>query len=250
MNGHVFQTFNECQDTTQFQKTVEALEEYTNKVLKYASDVRPLFKTLTRPEMEEPDINVRSLALRAEMLKVIAKDLFDRQIRLSDNLSHLYSVAWGQCSDSMQTKLMSMPDFAEKHDECDTAWLLRAIREIKMCFDSNKSRVLSLCEARYRFETIRQHATEANMEFFRRFKGLMEAYKHFGGTIGDDGLIKALQNPSDVDHPGSMPRIDLEKAKDDHQSAINTLTLIKEFLKMKEEYEAKIKAIARAQTLG
>ena len=125
-----------------------------------------MFKSLTRPEIKEPDITMRSAALRAEMLKVVAKDLFNRQIRLSDNLTRLYSVAWGQCSDSMQTKLMSMPDFAEKHDECNAAWLLWSIREIKMCFDSKKGRVLSLCEARYRFETIRQHATEANMEFF------------------------------------------------------------------------------------
>ena len=109
---------------------------------------------------------MRSVSLRAKMIKVVAKDLFHRQVRLSDNLTHLYSVARGQCSDSMQTKLMSMTEFAARHDDCDTAWLLRSIREIKMCFDSNKSRVLSLCEARYRLETIRQHANEANMEFF------------------------------------------------------------------------------------
>ena len=77
----------------------------------------------------------------------------------------------------------------------------------------------------------------------------MEAYEHFGGTIGDDGLIKALENPLDMDRPGDMLRIDLEKAKEDHQLAINTLTIIKEFLRMKEEYETKIKAITRAQTL-
>ena len=47
MNGHLFQTFNECQDATQFQKTLKALKEYTNKALKYASDIRPLFKMLT-----------------------------------------------------------------------------------------------------------------------------------------------------------------------------------------------------------
>ena len=90
MNGHVFQMFNKCQDATQFQKTLEALEEYANKVLKYTSDIRPLFKTLTRPDIEEPDITVRSITLRAEMIKVFAKDLFDRQVRLSDNLTHIY----------------------------------------------------------------------------------------------------------------------------------------------------------------
>ena len=78
----------------------------------------------------------------------------------------------------------------------------------------------------------------------------MEAYEHFGGTIGDTGLIKAIENPLDTDHPGDVPRIDLDKAKEDHQVAIDTLTIIKEFLKIKEAYEAKIRAIARAETLA
>ena len=107
--------------------------------MKYTSDIRSLFKMLTRPDIKEPDITVRSVRLREEMIKVVAKDLFDRQVWLSDNLTYLYSVIWGQCSDSMQTKLMSVTEFKTKHDECDAAWLLRAIRQVKMCFDSNKS---------------------------------------------------------------------------------------------------------------
>ena len=63
----------------------------------------------------------------------------------------------------------------------------------------------------------------------------MEAYEHFSSTIGDTGLIKALENPLDTDHPGEVPRIDLDKAKKDHQLAINALTIIKEFLIVKEE---------------
>ena len=58
------------------------------------------------------------------MIKVVAKDLFNRQVQLSDNLTCLYSVIWRQCSDSMQTKLISVTEFATKHDECDAAWLL------------------------------------------------------------------------------------------------------------------------------
>ena len=57
------------------------------------------------------------------------------------------------------------------------------------------------------------------MEFFRRFKGLMEAYKHFGGTIGDQGLVLSLTDTTDKDHPGKMPQVDMNKAKEYHQSA-------------------------------
>ena len=109
------------------------------------------------------------------MIKVIAKDLFDRHAGLGDNLPHLYPVIWGQYSDSMQTKLMLVADFATKNGKCDDSWLLRLIRQIEMCFDSNKSHVLSLCEARYRLETSRQQQSENNMEIFYRFEVPMEA---------------------------------------------------------------------------
>ena len=150
----------------------------------------------------------------------------------------------------MQTKVMSVTDFTEKHDLCDAAWLLRAIRQIKMWFDSNKNRVLSLCKARYRLETIRQQQAEANMEFFQRFKGLMEAYEHFGGSIGDQGLITALSDPTDPDHPGNVPNTDMTKVKEDHQSAINAVIILRQDIVKKEAYERKIKALAREQTLA
>lgn len=74
MNGHVFKTFNKCEDATKFQKTLDALKEYANKTMKYALDIRQLFKTLKRPEIKEPDITVKRATLRrAEMIKVKTK---------------------------------------------------------------------------------------------------------------------------------------------------------------------------------
>ena len=45
MNGHVFQCHNEVASSSQFQKTVEALEKYVNKPLEYAKDLKSLCKT-------------------------------------------------------------------------------------------------------------------------------------------------------------------------------------------------------------
>ena len=83
------------------------------------------------------------------------------------------------------------------------------------------------------------------MEFFQRFKGLMEVYKHFGGSIGDQGLITALSDPTDHDHPGNVPNTDMTKVKEDHQSAINAVVILKQHIVEKEAYEKKIKTLAR-----
>ena len=88
------------------------------------------------------------------------------------------------------------------------------------------------------------------MEFFRQFKGLMEAYEHFGGTIGDQGLVLSLTDITDKDHPGKMPRVDMTKAQENHQTAINALTTLVQYLKDKEAYEVRIKIKARDQTLA
>ena len=88
------------------------------------------------------------------------------------------------------------------------------------------------------------------MEFFCQFKGLMEAYKHFGGTIGDQDLVLSLTDATYKDHPGKMSWVDMTKAQENHQSAINALTTLIQYLKDKETYKARIKVKARDQTLA
>jgi hypothetical protein len=43
MNGNVFECYEEQSDRRQYTKTVEALEGYVKKTLKYSEDLAPLF---------------------------------------------------------------------------------------------------------------------------------------------------------------------------------------------------------------
>ena len=54
MNGHVFQCHDEVGSSSQFQKTTEALEEYVNKTLDYAKDLKSLCKTYEICKFDEP----------------------------------------------------------------------------------------------------------------------------------------------------------------------------------------------------
>ena len=56
MNGNVFERYEEQHDRRQYAKTMEALEAYTNKNLKYSEDLAPLFADpMANPEIQEPD---------------------------------------------------------------------------------------------------------------------------------------------------------------------------------------------------
>lgn len=56
MNGNVFQCFSlEQRDRRQYEKTIEALEGYVKKTLKYHEDIVDLFgPDMKNPEIEKP----------------------------------------------------------------------------------------------------------------------------------------------------------------------------------------------------
>ena len=72
MQGNVFECYDEQVDRRQYVKTMEALEIYTKKNLKFYEDVKPLFAvTMTAPNIplpEEPGTET------TEMEKIIWKE--------------------------------------------------------------------------------------------------------------------------------------------------------------------------------
>ena len=56
MNGHVFETYYECRDETQFKKTLDMIGQYVNKHLRYPDDMEAVYL-----QMEEPEIKKNKL---------------------------------------------------------------------------------------------------------------------------------------------------------------------------------------------
>jgi hypothetical protein len=55
MNGNVFECHEEQTDRRQYAKTLEALQGYVKKNLKFADDIAPLFATtMTEPQIVKP----------------------------------------------------------------------------------------------------------------------------------------------------------------------------------------------------
>ena len=65
---------------------------------------------------------------------------------------------------------------------------------------------LAMGEARSTLDRCKQQPHETNAVYFDQFKSLVNAFEHYGGTIGGDkGLIDALIDPDDPANPGPVP---------------------------------------------
>jgi Reverse transcriptase (RNA-dependent DNA polymerase) len=194
MNGHVFQIHGERTDPQQFDKTLEALSEYAMKSLKYPGDLVPFFKDLNVPVIPPvadlpPDV---TSAFAKRTWENEADDWFSRTKLVKQHLKTLYSVAWGQCSEAMKTKLQTHDDFTSKDLLADCAWLLKEIKAITFQFEGQRYLFLSLDDAHSDLCAYRQGATETLIAYHNTFKNKIDVLEHYGGNYGtDDGLIQA-----------------------------------------------------------
>ena len=127
MNGHVFECYDEQSDRCQYAKTVEALEGYVKKTLKYSEDLAPLFAenmkvpTLTMPEEPGTEAGKTAEMIFTEEIKEYVK----RTRTLKSNLATLHAVIWGQCSEAMKAKVKSHDSYKDRSVENDCFWFLK-----------------------------------------------------------------------------------------------------------------------------
>ena len=206
MNGHVFQCHNEVASSSQFQKTVEALEEYVNKTLEYAKDLKSLCKTYEVRTIAVPtDLTTEDQESKTK--KLIWKTEVQTHIKRVDmqesNLQKIFSTIWGQCSATMKSKIESLDEYEERNETCDCAWLLTAIKGITHKFEGTRYVFLSLDDARTNFYSYKQKKSETLHEYLRHFSSLIEVLEHYGAKMGsDDVFIDNVANLVAEEAPG------------------------------------------------
>ena len=247
MNGHVFQTFGEANDRMQFNKTLEALGHYINKSLKHPGDLVRLYKRIERPTIPTPDdITNAEFAdeRRAWNWKEDMRRHKDRQIVLENNLRLLYAVIWGQCSEPMKAKLEGLPQFEERDIDCDCVWLLQSIRSTMYQFEGKKHLFVAMAEARTKLEKCCQRPGQDLTEYFHEFKQTVDAFEHYGGTLGMDlGLINSLISDEDDDYPGFPPVYD-ETNPEQSYAQLNA------YNQNLSAYRARLEVLSRDKTLA
>ena len=158
MNGNVFECYEEQSDRRQYAKTLEALEAYAKKSLKYSEDLAMLFADkMAEPKIEMPTDPGGSPTKTQEMIyNEEVKEYVKRARTLKSNMATIHAVIWGQCSEAMKAKVKSMDTYKEKAEANDCFWFLKQIRAVTLQFNEKRNKFMSLLDARASFLTCKQ----------------------------------------------------------------------------------------------
>jgi Reverse transcriptase (RNA-dependent DNA polymerase) len=190
MEGHVFECYEEQTDRRQFRKTVDALECYAKKTMKYPEDLAPLFATSsTLPVLAKPPrpLPVPPATVAAEddleIWKEDLRNLSKRKSVLRGNLSAIHAVIWGQCSEAMRVKLRSIDGYEENRKADDCKWFLSNIQAVTMQFDTKHNGYISMLDATAGFVNCRQQRGQSVSAYLEVLKSFSDTIEYHGGTI-------------------------------------------------------------------
>ena len=204
MNSHVFLIFEECNNRSMYTTTLQYLGMYVDKNMTYSNDLIPVYRDLEAPEIpllpgESPKNADRKETALGKLLWNEEVKLYTKRVeKLKDNMSAIYAVVWGQCSEPMHAKLQSKDQLDIKDKERDCIWLQQVIKSIMYMFEGQAYIFDAMCSARKTLELYRQSDGQTLSDFYNNFKSLVEAFGHYGGSIGTDkGLIDYVEDVSD-----------------------------------------------------
>ena len=159
MNGHIFGCFDGHSDKRAYTKTVEALDQHATKTYKFPEDFASLFTVeSSAPEIVNPTAPPKEG--RDEVDDLISKEQIKQYVArcsaLKGNLATIWSVAIGQCTETMKAKLLSIKEYDKRHKESDCHWLLKSILSITLLFNKRRNGYLAIMDAYQNFLICKQ----------------------------------------------------------------------------------------------
>jgi hypothetical protein len=187
MNGHVFQCSEEQTDRLQYRTTLEALQSYVKKSLKYPEDLAPLFAlTMTEPVIDMPQEPGANPSRTEDMIYTEqVKQYVKRESMLTSNKAATHAVIWGQCSEAMKARIKTLADYQTKAKANDCFWLLQKIRAVTMELDEKKHGTMSLLDAQCELLNCRQGHNQTVSKFKETLKGWADAIRFHGGSVAE-----------------------------------------------------------------
>ena len=187
MNGHVFECYDESGDRTQFIKTIAALKEYAAKNLKRPEDLRTMFdEKMKEPKIPEPEDLPDPATKKQEYIWLAAMKTYNaRSDELRSNLNSLYSVIWGQCSESVKTKIRSLDKYIEYTEKDDCVWLLQQIKGVMHQFDTKQDGFIAALAARSALMNYKQESDQTNADYFDQFKAHVDVLEYYGAKVAE-----------------------------------------------------------------
>ena len=144
-----------------------------------------------------------------------------RTAYLKDNISTLYSLVWGQCTNIVQQRVEAMDTFGQMSTTGDGLMLLRAIKDITYNFQSQKYLPHSLHKSKRRFYMLFQVRTTTTQAYLEQSQNMIDVIQHSGGIIGEDsGVEKMILGKKSKDNLSEAELIELKEVIKDQSMAV------------------------------
>ena len=128
------------------------------------------------------------LPLLAAIFSEQVKEYIKQASRLQENIKWLWALVWGQCSDTIRTRLQALDAYEDMHSTSDGLQLLIAIKDLMFNVQEQKYVPLSIHLAKRHFFLLSQGRNTVG-EYYNQFKNQTDVLEHIGAGIGDDEAI-------------------------------------------------------------
>ena len=189
LKGDIFDLVGaRCADL--FIKTKKAIANYVGRTYQHSGDIRRAIETLTIPTIPMPTAPV------ADPMPVLLAAIFSEQVkeyvkqtsRLQENIKRLWALVWGQCSDTIRTRLQALDAYDDMHTTSNGLQLLIAIKDLMFNVQEQKYVPLSIHLAKRQFFLLSQGRNTVG-EYYDQFKNQTDVLSHIGAGIGHDTAI-------------------------------------------------------------
>ena len=173
-----------------FIKSKKAVANYVGRTYQHSGDIRRAIETLTMPTIPLPTAPVADPMppLLAAIFSEQVKEYVKQTSRLQENIKRLWALVWGQCSDTLRTRLQALDTYEEMHSASNGLDLLVAIKDLMYNVQEQKYVPLSIHLAKRQFFLLSQGRNTVG-EYYEQFKNQTDVLDHTGAGIGDDDAI-------------------------------------------------------------
>ena len=157
-----------------FAKTTKEIASYVGRTYKYGGDICLVvenFEMVAIYMSKYPPVGATWTENRIWEKKV--NKHVKRTAYLKDNISTLYSLVWGQCTNIVQQRVEAMDTFGQMSTTGDGLMLLRATKDITYNLQSQKYLPHLLYESKSRFYTLFQGRTTTTQAYLEQFQNIV-----------------------------------------------------------------------------
>ena len=189
LKGHIIDLVG-SRSADLFIKSKKAVANYVGRTYQHSGDIRRAIETLTLPTIPIPTAPVADPIppLLAAIFSEQVKKYVKQTSRLHENVKHLWALVWGQCSDTIRTRLQDLDTYDDMHTVSDGLWLLIAIKDLMSNVQEQKYVPLSIHLAKRQFFLLSQGGNTVG-EYYEQFKNQTDVLNQIGAGIGNDEAI-------------------------------------------------------------